>query len=163
MGAKSFVKLLRKVIREEVQDVVRKEIRTLLEEQTINHKEVINHGMQLSEMSKNSKRSKKTFTKNNMLNDLLNETAASADFSSMRQGPLVTQEEYPTMNFKSSMAESFGMSRQPQPLATTGINGEAINMQNENVAKTLDIMTKDYSGLMKKMKEQDKSKGKKVV
>ena len=86
-----------------------------------------------------------------MLNDILNETSGlSAD------GPLVTQ-DYPSIgNFKSDMAESYGINSPSQPLATTGINGEAVNMQNENVAKTLDVMTRDYSGLMKAI---DKKKG----
>ena len=117
MEAKSFVKLLRKVIREEVRSAVK----SILSEQTINHKQVISHGMNL--------------------NDILNETAYTADFASMRQGPMVTQNGY---------------AQTSQTLATTGINGEAIDMSNENVAKTLDVMTRDYSGLMKAI---DKKKG----
>jgi hypothetical protein len=74
------------------------------------------------------------------------------------------QEEYPSIgNFKSEMAESFGISRPPQSLANTGINGEAVNMNNETVAKTVNAMTKDYSAMMNKMKEMDKQKGKNVI
>ena len=146
MSSKSFVKVLRKVIREEVRAAVTE----ILTEQRTNTQQVIDDRLGLSEIQRKPKRKKKTFTKNSMLNDILNETAGTADFSTMREGPAVMQEEYPSLgDFKSEMAESFGMSRQPQALATTGINGEPINMKDENVAKTLNVMTKDYSGLMK--------------
>ena len=58
------------------------------------------------------------------------------------------------------MAQSFGADRQPgyqTPLATKDINGAPVNMANENVAKTVNLMTKDYSALMKAI---DKKKGK---
>ena len=161
MSSKSLVKLLRKVIREEVTTALRE----VLSEQKVNHKKVINHGMDLHSLAETSTpRKKKTFTKNSMINDLLNETAEMSDFSTMRDGPAVMQDSYPSIgSFKSDMAESFGMSQQPQTLATTDINGAPVNMNNENVAKTIDIMTKDYSGLMNAMKQKDKQKGKKVI
>ena len=154
MSSKSFVKILRKIIREEVRSAVKE----IITEQKIDHKKVISHGMNLHEITERPKK-KKQYTKNSMLNDILNETAGLPS-----EGPLVAQEEYPSMgNFKSSMADSFGISRQQQPLASSGINGEPVNMQNKAVAKTVDIMTKDYSGVMAAMKKMDKSKGKKVV
>jgi hypothetical protein len=156
MSSKSFVKLLRKVIREEVRAAVTE----ILTEQTTNHKQVINHGMQMAEMSDNPKRKKKVYSKNSMLNDILNETAGLPS-----DGPLVSQgnSEYPSMNnFKSAMAETYG--RGPAgPVVTQGINGEPVNMQNENVAATVNAMTKDYSGVMAAMKKMDKSKGKRVI
>ena len=157
MSSKSFVKVLRKVIREEVRAAVKE----IITEQRIDTQQVIDDRLGLSEKTKQNK---KTFTKNSMLNDILNETAATADLSTMREGPAVMQDEYPSLgSFKSSMAESFGASRQPQTLASTGINGEAINMSNESVAKTVNVMTKDYSGMMAKMREMDKQRGKKGV
>jgi hypothetical protein len=70
-------------------------------------------------------------------------------------------DNYPSMDsFKSDMAESFGISRQPQALATTDVNGAPVNMQNEAVAKTVNLMTKDYSGLMKAIDKKNKAKGK---
>ena len=152
MESKSFVKLLRKVIREEVKAAVKQ----VLNERTTNHKQVINHGLDIQRMSEqpNPRRKKKQYTKNSMLNDLLNETGGlPAD------GPLVSQmsgiDDYP-----SDMAQSFGMRSQPQPLATTDVNGAPVNMQNEAVAKTVDIMTRDYSGLMKAIDKKNKAKGK---
>jgi len=60
------------------------------------------------------------------------------------------------MNFRSDMAEAFGMQSSNTPLATKGINGERIDMNNEAVATTVNAMTKDYSALMKAI---DKKKG----
>jgi len=161
MENKSFVKILRKVIREEVKTAIRE----VLNEQKTNHKQVINHGMDLHNMVehqtkpyKTKARKKKSYTKNNMLNDLLNETATTADFSTMNQGPIVSEmESYPAMTFDSSKAESFSTQKRPQQvLATTDTNGNPVDMSNETVAKTVGIMTKDYSALMKAI---DKKKG----
>ena len=137
MSSKSFVKLLRKIIREEVQGAVRE----VLTEQKTNHKQVIEHGMQMHEAV--NSRPTKQFTKNSMLNDLLNETAKTPSSAE--------QSDWSTMNFKSEMAEAFGM---PAAMGTniapsTGINGEAVNMQKEGVAATVNAMTKEYSALMK--------------
>jgi len=153
METKSFIKLLRKIIREEVQLSVRKELRTFLKEQkSPDHKKVINHGLNLHEMVENP-RKKKTFTKNNMLNELLNETANTTDFSSMNQGPIVSQtESYPTMNNKIYDTNTI----EPQTLATTDTRGMPVDMNNEKVATTVKAMTKDYSALMTAI---DKKKG----
>jgi len=142
MSSKSFVKLLRKIIREEVQGAVRE----VLTEQKSNHGQLIEHGMNLSQITEdpmpNRPIAKKQFTKNSMLNDLLNETAST---------PAAPEAaEWNTMNYRSEMAEAFGISNGVNsPLATTGINGESINMNNEAVTSTVNAMTKDYSKLMK--------------
>jgi len=158
MSSKSFVKLLRKVIREEVKAAVKE----ILTEQKVDDKQVINHGMQMAEMSSNPRRTKKQYTKNSMLNDILNETAGLPS-----DGPIVSQgtTDYPSLGtFKSAMADSFGAARTPtNSVVTQGINGEPINMNNQAVASTVNAITKDYSGVMKAMKKLDKSKGKKVV
>jgi len=68
--------------------------------------------------------------------------------------------DWSSMNFKSEMAQSFGNQRQQNniaPVATQGINGEPVNMQNEKVASVMNAMTKDYSGLIKAI---DKKNGK---
>ena len=136
MDSKSFTKLLRKIIREEVKSAVRQ----VLTEDSINHKQVMSHGMHMHEMA--SSRPKKKFTKNSLLNDLLNETANTP----------VSQEmtDWSTMNFKSEMANAFGVPDMASgPITSTGINGEAVNLQKEEVAATVNAMTKDYSQLMK--------------
>jgi len=55
------------------------------------------------------------------------------------------------MNFKSEMADAFGMNTPSSAniAPSTGINGEAVNMHKEGVAATVNAMTKDYSALMK--------------
>jgi len=143
MSSKSFVKLLRKIIREEVQGAVRE----VLTEQKTDHKQVMSHGMRMNEMA--NMRPKKQFTKNSMLNDILNETAATPSSTE--------QMEWNTMNFKSEMAEAFGMEKAGNVAPQTGINGEIINMKNEQVAATVNAMTKDYSALMQAI---DKKRGK---
>ena len=159
MESKSFVKLLRKIIREEVGLAVRKEMRTMVNERSSNTQPVAEPRANMQQIRKSPK--KKSFVKNSMLNDILNETAAGADFSTMRDGPLVQQEGYPNLentSFTSAAAETFGMQRvqENQPLATHDVNGAPANMANEEVAKTVNLMTKDYSALMKAI---DKKKG----
>jgi len=141
MKSDGFIKLLRKVIREEVQAAIKAELRPLLNETKINM-----HATNPVVASKPTRPAvKKQFTKNGLLNDLLNETANAP----------ATQEmlDYSTTNFSSAMGEAIGspqhVSRPLMPLVTNDINGVPVNMQNENVAKTVDLMTKDYSALMK--------------
>ena len=143
METKSFVKLLRKVIREEVQSVVRKELKNVINENKTNHNSVINHGLDLHKIAEQDirgPRAKKQYVKDEMLNDILNET----------------DNPWPEMNFKSEMAPEFMERPMPASLASTGINGEPVNMNNKKVVQTVQNMTKDYSALMKAI---DKKKG----
>ncbi len=150
METKSFLKLLRKVIREEVQAVVRKEMRMALNEQKVDHKRVIKHGIDLHNVveSPRKKTGKKKFVKDGILNDILNETALESDFSTMNDSPAI---------YQTNDVESFASSRSSNtPLVTNDVNGAPVNMANEKVAKAVDLMTKDYSALMKAI---DKKKG----
>ena len=140
MKTQSFVKLLWKVIREEVRSAV-KEI--LVEQPTYP-----TDSISLTETSVKP-RGQKKYTKNPILNNLLNETAATPASKELS--------DWSTINFKSEMADAFGVKSKPQQLASTGINGEAVNMNNDKVATTVNAMTKDYSALMKAI---DKKKGK---
>ena len=155
MKTQGFVKLLRKVIREEVRNVIKEELSPIKENI------ITNSGNSLQEVMQDpmprKKFSKKQFTKNTMLNDILNETAANP----------ASQElvDYSSMNYNSQMAQSFGEERQSTKqhiphvpaLATTTTDGRPIDMSNENVAKTVNLMTRDYSALMKAI---DKKKNK---
>ena len=139
MKTQGFVKLLRKVIREEVRNVIKEELSPIIKENIIT-----NSGNSLQEVMQDpmprKKFSKKQFTKNTMLNDS-------------------------SMNYNSQMAQSFGEERQSTKqhiphvpaLATTTTDGRPIDMSNENVAKTVNLMTRDYSALMKAI---DKKKNK---
>ena len=137
MESKTFVKLLRKIIREEVS----KAVRSALNESTVQVSSNINL-QEIEDPMPNRPIAKKKYTKNKMLNDLLNETA-----STPASGELA---DWSSMNFKSQMAQSY---QQPttnvMPLATSGIDGERVNMNNKGVAATVNAMTKDYSSLMK--------------
>jgi hypothetical protein len=156
MNSKEFIKVLRGVIREEVQLAVRTEMKKLLTEDKTNYKKTITHGLELEQMAslQSSKRQdRKTFSKNPMLNDLLNETAT------------LPTDEWTTMNFRSEMAQAFGGmpsagdSNIPFVAPNTDLDGRPVNMANEQVAATVNAMTKDYSALMKAI---DKKKGIKV-
>ena len=143
MNTKSFVKILRKVVREEVQRAVTE----VLTEQTVSHKKVIDHGMNLQRIAegqgntaRTTSRKKKTFSKNKMLDDILNETAETGDFKSMMEGPAVTQEDWPTMGQTRTSA-------MVQPTAQ-GINGESVDTSKQEVQNVMKAVTRDYSGLM---------------
>jgi len=150
MESKSFFNALRKIIREEVQLAVRTEMAKLLTENKNDHKKAIQHGMQLNQLADRSNTVKKNFSKNPMLNDLLNETAT------------IPAESWPTMDFRSEMAQAFSGMRQmsdtgiPHVAPQTDLDGRPVNMNNEQVASAVTAMTKDYSALMKAI---DKKKG----
>jgi len=148
MKSESFVKLLRKVIREEVTRAVRTEMKELLQEKKVDHKKVISHGMNLNNVVSKQPRKQKQYVKDPMLNDILNST-----------GPL---QENRAMSFDSGMAQSFKSMMSTDPgvphvAPVTDIQGKAVNMSNEGVKTAVNAMTKDYSALMKAI---DKKKGK---
>ena len=146
MKAKTFVNLIRKVVREEIDYVLRREIKSLKEDlrdelkpSIVEHKErmveVPNNSM--PESAKNSLREKimgrqpfkkQNFVGNSTLNDLLNETAAG------------------DTNTESAMAPISDPFSSGAPMETTGMPTEVAN-----------AVTRDYSSLMKAI---DKKKGK---
>ena len=151
MESKSFFNTLRKIIREEVQLAVRTEMKKLLNEDKTNHTKAIQHGLELNHIVNKPKSiSKKSYAKDPMLNDLLNETAT------------VPADEWATIDFRSEMAQAFGGMRHtsddniPHVAPATDLNGAPVNMGNEQVASAVTAMTKDYSALMKAI---DKKKG----
>jgi len=153
MDTKGFINTLRKVIREEVQAAVRTEMKRMLSENKTDHKKTITHGLELEQMANlqtSRRHERKTFSKDPMLNDLLNETAT------------LPADEWATINFKSEMAQAFGGMRSngdasvPFVAPQTDIDGRPVNMANEQVATAVNAMTKDYSALMKAI---DKKKG----
>jgi hypothetical protein len=150
MKADTFVKLLRKVIREEVQAVVREELGILLE--APEPKPVVAEARQTTvknSMVESIKPAKPTqplkpmnFTNNNILNEILNETATSGDWHSVA-------------NMNSSMARGFSgpvdvpvVNSVDQMLASTRPAGD-IN------AVKIDVVP-DFSALMNKMKQDGK-------
>ena len=138
MKAKTFENLIRKVVREEIDYALRREIKSLKEDLRDELKPTITeHTERLVEVPKvpqsslkekimGKKFTKQNFVANNTLNDLLNETAA---------GDTNTQSAISPVNIS-------------QPLA----------MNTTNMPKSVaTAVTRDYRGLMKAI---DKKKGK---
>ena len=140
MKAKTFENLIRKVVREEIDYSLRREIKSLKEDlrdelkpTIVEQKEKIVEVPRTQQTSLKEKimgkqplkqHVKQNFSQNSTLNDLLNETAA---------GDTNTQ----TGNAPVSLAQPFATGA-PLPMDTTGIPNEVAN-----------AMTRDYSGLMK--------------
>ena len=153
MKAKTFENLIRKVVREEIDYALRREIKTLKEDLRDELKPTITeHTERMVEVPNNKlsdtvkstlrekimgttpikKRPKQNFTANNALNDLLNETAQGDTNLESGNSPV-------------SLAEPFATG-EPMSMDTTGLPDSVTN-----------AVTRDYSGLMKAI---DKKKGK---
>ena len=155
MKAKTFENLIRKVVREEIDYALRREIKTLKEDLRDELKPtIVEHTERMVEVPKtkisgppnkvlrekimgsNPAPKKPTkplqFTSNNTLNDLLNETAMGDTNTESGNAPV-------------SMAQPFSTAA-PLPMNTEGMPTEVA-----------DAVTRDYSGLMKAI---DKKKGK---
>jgi hypothetical protein len=136
MKASTFENLIRKVVREEIDYALRREIKTLKEDLQGNLKPTITETPQISETAKTSLKEKimgnapvkqrltHNFTANSALNDLLNETAMGD--TNMESG-----------NSPVSLSQPFA-SGAPLPMDTTGMPQEVAN-----------AVTRDYSSLMK--------------
>ena len=142
MKAKTFENLIRKVVREEIDYALRREIKSLKEDLRDELKPTITeHTERMVEVPKQNSlkekiMGKKPFKKqqfvgDNTLNDLLNETAAGDTNTQSAMAPV-------------SLSEPFATGA-PMPMDTTGMP--------ESVANAV---TRDYSGLMKAI---DKKKG----
>ena len=166
METKTFIKVMRKLIREEVRSAVRAEMKQVLKEERVSDKKVINHGMDLYKMTQKSqpsklpKQKKKVFTENNLLNDLLNETAGSMDGNEMHDtGPQVQFEEFPTMNsydtgnvpnFSDIMNKNNPGTVSTNATPSTDLSGNPVNVQA--LPEELETaFTRNYSDLIKAM------------
>ncbi len=148
MKAKTFENLIRKIIREEIDYALRREIKSLKEDLIYDFKQnITEHTERMVEVpqqnslkekimgktplkTKNYK--KQNFVGNSTLNDLLNETAMGDTNLDSGNTPVSLSEPFATGN--------------PMPMDTTGMP--------ESVANAV---TRDYSSLMKAI---DKKKGK---
>ncbi len=148
MKAKTFENLIRKIIREEIDYALRREIKSLKEDLRDENIQIIKEPVENTKensIQQNSLKetimgtssiknnTKKSFTKNSTLNDLLNETAqGDTNLSGTNISPV-------------SLSESFTPNT-PETIDTTGMP--------ESVANAV---TRDYSDLMKAI---DNKKGK---
>ena len=158
MKAKELAQLLelivRKVVREELKPIiteVRNASKPIIKEVKVKKRIVekdpldINLSELLSEDSGTPKTEQKTFIKNPMLNEMLNEVADSGEWRNLND----------SNSFTSNQAQGFIQGNSTLP--TTDIDGRPIDTSNPEVANVMGAITKDYSQLMKAI---DKKKGK---
>jgi hypothetical protein len=137
MKAKTFENLIRKVVREEIDYALRREIKSLKEDLRDELKpSIVEHTERMVEVPQQSslkekimgkkpiKKQKQNFVGDSTLNDLLNETAMGNTNTQTAQAPV-------------SLAQPFSTGA-PLPMDTTGMPTEVAN-----------AVTRDYSGLMK--------------
>jgi hypothetical protein len=137
MKAKTFENLIRKVVREEIDYALRREIKSLKEDLRDELKpSIVEHTERMVEVPQQSslkekimgkkpiKKQKQNFVGDSTLNDLLNETAMGDTNTQTAQAPV-------------SLAQPFSTGA-PLPMDTTGMPTEVAN-----------AVTRDYSGLMK--------------
>ena len=144
MKAKTFENLIRKIVREEIDYALRREIKSLKEDLRSELKPTITEHTErlvevpsvpqpsLKEKIMGKKFTKQNFVANSTLNDLLNETAA---------GDTNTQSAMAPANLSQPFATGA-----PMPMDTAGMPTEVAN-----------AVTRDYSSFMKAI---DKKKGK---
>ena len=143
MKAKTFENLIRKVVREEIDYALRREIKSLKEDLRDELKpSIIEHTEKIVEVpQQNSLKEKimgkkpfkkQNFVGNSTLNDLLNETAAGDTNLNSGNAPVSLSQPFET--------------GAPLPMDTTGMPNSVAN-----------AVTRDYSSLMKAI---DKKKGK---
>ena len=132
--------VIRKMVREEVAMAIQ-EVITELKQPT----------QQVSQPQPKKKIvEKKTFSKNSVLNDVLNETAMGDDWKTMGGGT------YDSSKVNEVMSSQYGelMGGKPsgdQMVASMGVNPSSVDDATKNA------LTRDYSGLMKAI---DKKQGK---
>jgi hypothetical protein len=152
MKADTFVKLLRKVIREEVQAVVREELGILLEAPepksvVVDTKKptVKNSMIESIKPAKSTQPSKPmSFTNNNILNDILNETRQASEWQSLG-------------NMDSSMAQGFGSPMVNEVQVVNSVDQMLANTRPAGDINAVRIDTvPDFSALMSKMKQDGK-------
>jgi hypothetical protein len=153
MKADTFIKLLRKVIREEVQSVVREELGLLLEtpepRKTVTEtKKPVAKNSMVESIRPVAKQSAKptSFTNNNILNDILNETAHAGEWKSVA-------------NMNSNMAQGFnpsmGFDNEPQPIVVESVDQMLANTRPAGDINAVRIdAVPDFSALMSTMKEK---------
>ncbi len=176
MSTNKLAQVIRKIVREEV----RKEVRQLLNEQSkpkkVSKKEFnsgLQHALGLTDAVERRARAPKKkveYTKNKMLNDILNETAG--DIAAGNSSRISQEAAYPTMGeqtFTSNQAQTFdrnslaaklgygdvtpsGAPSIEEMIPKTDIRGVAARTTevDPGVAKAL---TRDYSELVKRFKK----------
>ena len=153
MDTKKLIKAIQLIIKEEVKKEVAKKEKTLrksiLKELKESQPKVVEKDPLDVEHIFEQKQEPKSFTKNSMLNDMLNETAQGGEWRSINGGPQV---------FNSSQAQGWGGFNQQTPSVLQTAEGGQVStqqlQQTEAGQAVLNALTKDYSGLMKHMNDK---------
>jgi hypothetical protein len=157
MKSETFIKILRQVVREEVQQVVREELKLLIET-PITEKSIVESKKptiknSLIESIKPTKPTTQApakttpFTNNGILNDILNETVNGGEWRSVIEG-------------NSSMAPNFGMIGLGDVSAPTAKVVESVDQMLASARPSSDVAhvqidaVPDFSALMSTMKEK---------
>ena len=152
MKADTFIKLLRKVVREEVQMVVREELGLLLEapsdKKTVVETKKPTIKNSLVDSIKPTVASKPAkpmnFTNNNVLNDILNETRQTSEWQSLGNG-----------NMDSSMAQGFNGSMMNEVKVVSSVDQMLANTRPAGDINAVKIdVVPDFTALMSKMKQE---------
>ena len=154
MKADTFVKLLRKVIREEVQAVVREELGILLEAPSSKpvmaetKKSLTTNSMVESIKPINTTHPIKptSFTNNNVLNDILNETANGGEWRSIVDATSQMAPNFGPMGGAYGTPETAVVSSVDQMLSSARPAGDVTHVKIDAVP--------DFSALMSTMKEK---------
>ena len=156
MKAKDLAQLLEVIVRK----VVREELKPILSEVKKSQKPIIKETKskkvetdpldidmrKILAIEENKKTSKpKTFVKNSMLNEMLNETHQSGEWRNIDGNP-----------YTSNQAQSFVSRGSTTVAPTQDIDGRPVDVNNQEVASVMNVINKDYSQLMKTI---DKKKG----
>ena len=156
--AKALETLIRKIVREEIKRGVPKAIQEAMNPKT-DHKKVMKQGMK----NVQPVHEKKQFVKDNpMLNDLLNETAQSVATETTEQEVSFTSQNAPGFN-RSNLASMMGygdFTPEGQRQSVAQQTAETMGMSMDDLPEAVsNALTKDYSGLMKKLDEKKAEKG----
>ena len=154
MDTKKLIKAIQLIIKEEVKKEVAKREKSIresiLKEVKQSQPKVVESDPLDVEHIFEAKKDSKSFTKNSMLNSMLNETAQSGEWRSINgQGGV----------FQSSQAQGWGgFNQQPSVLQTAEGNSVSVErlQQTEAGQAVVNAVTRDYSALMKAI---DKKKG----
>ena len=156
MKARELAQLLelvvRKVVREELKPLLSEAKRTrtpLIKEKKVTKLEKKFDPLDVSgildKKSTNTKSTKVEYTKNPMLNEMLNDTHDSGEWKSMDSTFGANQAQ--GFN-RQSMASELGYGEESM-IPDTDVDGRPTNMEALQSSGVADALTKDYSGLMK--------------
>tara|TARA_R100000951_G_C2647154_1_gene182920 strand:+ start:1378 stop:1869 length:492 start_codon:yes stop_codon:yes gene_type:complete len=162
MDSKTLVKVLKKVVREEVRIIIKEELSEILQtglQSTINEMSLTEIAAPVPQVTK-SKKNKIEFKKNKF-SDILNETDSLREQSPY--GAMMNQPLNENITMTSADAQGFGAVREKMRTQMMGIETTSV-IADPETGKSLQVdpvvakaMTRDYSALMKAM---DKKRGK---